>query len=573
MTVTSGSHIKRRIFFVTTLLFVLGVFFVIKAGVSTGFSDARQLLSILAAAYLMAWGGYALFSAVPRDEIRGQFVLMTMSLVVTLFLAELPAWLKLVDYRQVFAVTIFLPWERLDYLPDRELLSLPRPNRSVKMLFSRGNIGDALCLPPRPAEPFEVRYDKNGFRNEADSTSAEIAVIGDSYVESPMMPGSVLATTRLAELQRKSVVNLGQSGFGPQQELTVLKRYALPLHPKTIVWVFYEGNDLVDAQRFDERVSMLISVWNSINTAWDRSFTRNLLLAAIQFSHGCLPNRRIAGNYGTVPGENGEVHRIYFLDHTTSVIPSGEELDALKKTGEAIKAAYELAHEARIDFVVAFAPTKFRVYHDIAQIDPNLSGDIKWWSLNDIPDRLRRIVADISPDIRYVDLTPALRQAAKMNRLMFIPDDTHWTSDGHQVVADALDEALKGDSKPLLAGDPVGMPKTNHTRIDMARDALMVRNKDGTIRYWSEGATKMYGWEKQKALGEISHRLLKTVFPVPLEAIEAELLANGHWEGRLIHERRDGSKVSVVSHWELQQDVDAKDQSVTVVEINRPQAS
>ncbi|MBA5865210.1 MAG: PAS domain-containing protein [Nitrospira sp. CR1.3] len=573
MTVTSGSHIKRKILLVTTLLFVLGVFFVLKAGVSAGLTDARHLFSVLAASYLMAWGGYALFSAVPRDEIRAQFVLMTISLGVALILAELPAWMKLIDYRQVFAVTSFLPWEQPDHLPDRELLSLPRPNRSVKMVFSRGNIGEAVCLPPRTAEPFEVRYDRNGFRNEGDLSRAEIAVIGDSYVESPMMPGSALATTRLAELQGKSVINLGQSGYGPQQELTVLKRYALPLHPKTIVWVFYEGNDLVDAQRYEERVSFLVSAWNSINTAWDRSFTRNLFLAAIQFSHGCLPNPRIAGNYGTVPADDGRDLRIYFLDHTTSVIPSGQELDALKRTGEAIKAAYELAHEARIEFVVAFAPTKFRVYYDIAKIDPNSSGDIKWWVPNDIPDRLRRIIADVSPDIHYVDLTPALRRAAKMNRLMFIPDDTHWTSDGHQVVADALDEALRPGGALLLAGKDPRVSRPDDVKLDTSSDAMMVRNKDGTIRYWSDGARKMYGWEKHKALGEISHRLLKTVFPVPLEIIEAELLARGHWEGQLIHQRRDGSKVSVVSHWELQQDVDAKDQSVTVVEINRSRAS
>ena len=100
----------------------------------------------------------------------------------------------------------------------------------------------------------------------------------------------------------------------------------------------------------------------------------------------------------------------------------------------------------------------------------------------------------------------------------------------------------------------------------------MVRNADGTIRYWSDGAQKLYGWGPQDALGVTSHRLLKTVFPAPLEVIETHLRNKGYWEGQLIHERRDGSKVKVASHWELQQNPSSKDQSSTVVEVNsRPQ--
>jgi PAS domain-containing protein len=99
--------------------------------------------------------------------------------------------------------------------------------------------------------------------------------------------------------------------------------------------------------------------------------------------------------------------------------------------------------------------------------------------------------------------------------------------------------------------------------------AMMVRNRDGTIRYWSEGARNMYGWETRKALGKVSHRLLRTVFPMPLQDIETELLTKGCWEGELIHERIDRSKIRVTSRWEVQEDVEAKGQAATVIEINK----
>jgi hypothetical protein len=41
--------------------------------------------------------------------------------------------------------------------------------------------------------------------------------------------------------------------------------------------------------------------------------------------------------------------------------------------------------------------------------------------------------------------------------------------------------------------------------------------------------------------------ILKTVFPVPLEQIEAELMRAGRWEGQLVHTKKDGTPVVVGS--------------------------
>jgi len=289
MTVVSRHRTKRKIIGLTLFLFALGYFLIVKGGIS----DVRHLFSIIVATYLVVWGGYSLTSRIPRDEIRTQFVMMTVSVGAALLLAELPVWFKLIDYRKTFAISSDVPWELPGYLPDPELLAKPEPHYSAKILFNRGNIGRYLCLPPHQAEPFESRYDKNGFRNDQDLTSAEIAVIGDSYVESPMIPSSLLATTRLTEIQPKTVANLGQSGYGPQQELAVLKRYALPLHPKSVVWVFYEGNDLVDAEDYAWKVSSLNSVWNSMDGVWNRSSTKNSLLWLIRSIQGVFLRRRL----------------------------------------------------------------------------------------------------------------------------------------------------------------------------------------------------------------------------------------------------------------------------------------
>ena len=45
--------------------------------------------------------------------------------------------------------------------------------------------------------------------------------------------------------------------------------------------------------------------------------------------------------------------------------------------------------------------------------------------------------------------------------------------------------------------------------------ALLVRDLDGAIRFWSAGCQRLYGWSAEEAVGQSTHDLLKTSFPAP----------------------------------------------------------
>ena len=102
--------------------------------------------------------------------------------------------------------------------------------------------------------------------------------------------------------------------------------------------------------------------------------------------------------------------------------------------------------------------------------------------------------------------------------------------------------------------------------LDLTHDAIFVRDMNDVITYWNRGAEEQYGWRREEAIGKVTHQLLSTIFPEPLEQITAELLGNGRWEGELVHAKRDGTRVTVSSRWSLQRD--QRGRPVAVMETN-----
>ena len=90
--------------------------------------------------------------------------------------------------------------------------------------------------------------------------------------------------------------------------------------------------------------------------------------------------------------------------------------------------------------------------------------------------------------------------------------------------------------------------------LDLTHDTVFVRDMNDVITYWNRGAEELYCWTGQEAVGQVSHELMRTIFPEPLDEINIKLLGTGHWEGELIHTKRDGARVVVSSRWALQRD-------------------
>ncbi len=93
------------------------------------------------------------------------------------------------------------------------------------------------------------------------------------------------------------------------------------------------------------------------------------------------------------------------------------------------------------------------------------------------------------------------------------------------------------------------------------------RSIDGSIISWSDGMQRRYGFTAEQAVGAISHRLLRTAFPIALHEIEAALLKKRSWHGGLIHRHANGRPIMVTSHWVLHRR-GARAASVSVTETH-----
>ncbi len=99
--------------------------------------------------------------------------------------------------------------------------------------------------------------------------------------------------------------------------------------------------------------------------------------------------------------------------------------------------------------------------------------------------------------------------------------------------------------------------RTRAELVELASEAIMVRDWGGKVVFWNSGAEKMFGWRKQEILGKDLHSVLKTEFPGSREAVEAALADRGWWEGNLIQKAKDGSEIVVAYRKTLNRDSNA----------------
>jgi PAS domain S-box-containing protein len=99
--------------------------------------------------------------------------------------------------------------------------------------------------------------------------------------------------------------------------------------------------------------------------------------------------------------------------------------------------------------------------------------------------------------------------------------------------------------------------------LELATEAIIVRDLNGAIRFWNAGAEALYGWPREEVVGRNLHDLLSTTFPVSRRETEDRLLAHKSWEGNLTVRSRAGRELVVATRKVINRD------GTAVLEIQR----
>ncbi len=377
--------------------------------------------------YLLLWGIVFLCTNVSKIEKVQRFLLTSVSIALTVGLLEFLALAKILDFRLVLGTPIEEPWKHPDNLLDPKLLHIHKPYYSGRF------------------NGIAYRYDQHGMRNEVDLKASDIVVTGDSFIEGWKVSSTDLLTSHLAKQLGSTVANLGQSWYGPQQELELLRRYGLQLHPKVCVWAFYEGNDLWDMQRYNRAIRNWENFSKKLHSFRERSFTKNGVLGARRIfdllrNYDVDYDTKLAEISAVFEESDGRKARIYFVGERTSL--SASDYEALEELRPILGQAYKLCHANGAKFLFVFIPIKFRIYSGFVKFNANAQ-PLNWVN-NDLPKMLEAIVREEAPSGKFLDLTPAFIEEARHGSLVYFPGyDTHWSPEGHRVAADAIANFLK----------------------------------------------------------------------------------------------------------------------------------
>ena len=275
----------------------------------------------------------------------------------------------------------------------------------------------------------------------------EIVAVGDSFTHGACVPteDNFVGVIRA---HHPKTANLGMDSNGPLLMLASLKEYALRSRPKTILWFYFEGNDLKDLEH--ERHSPLLmsymrAEWggqqlldrqseiDEVLKAYIEQVRLNLGVRIAWESTVKLHNVRqvLALWYaGDAASDNSHKTRTYFSSEV-----SEEEMNQFRSV--LVEAASTVrGWGGQLYFI--YLPEWVRYGH------PEFA--------NKNRDRVLRLVKDLN--LPLIDLHPVFSQQPDSLELFPFRRNGHYNSEGHRLVGEEVLRVLHGTNAVVRKSSP-----------------------------------------------------------------------------------------------------------------------
>lgn len=103
------------------------------------------------------------------------------------------------------------------------------------------------------------------------------------------------------------------------------------------------------------------------------------------------------------------------------------------------------------------------------------------------------------------------------------------------------------------------------TLLDQSHEAIVVRDLNNHIQYWSRGAERLYGWTAEEAIGRSATELHYSKDTSLLTEVNQKTIERGEWNGELRQVSKDGREVMIEGHWSLVRDAEGNPKNILAI--------
>lgn len=185
----------------------------------------------------------------------------------------------------------------------------------------------------------------------------------------------------------------------------------------------------------------------------------------------------------------------------------------------------------------------------------------EWWLESLHPDDRERVMSKLNASLSGDGYSMEYRVRHK-------DSSYHWVEDNNRVVRDGSGVATEAVG---VWTDITERKQTEHRLqeqaklLDLAQDAIMVRDMEDRVEFWNHGAEKLYGWTAAEVHCKPASGFLHEEPPSTALAAKIAVTESGNWSGECKHIRKDGDSVMVRSRWTLVRDELGVPQSILII--------
>lgn len=172
----------------------------------------------------------------------------------------------------------------------------------------------------------------------------------------------------------------------------------------------------------------------------------------------------------------------------------------------------------------------------------------------------------LSREMSQLIIPPALRERHRTGLAKYLATGegpvlgkrielTGMRADGTEFPVELTITPITGSEQPIFTGFVRDITQRKQAEEKIAYQAYLLENvndavigsdENSIIRFWNQGAERMFGWKAEEVVGRSGREILRSeILNMDREIVLKVLAESGHWNGEAIQYRKDGTHVII----------------------------